>query len=106
MGQVNNALQSAKFPYSQAVTKLEEAKCVRRFLCEVATGKLKAPEFRPSLQALYTNQVNNALQSAKFPYSQAVKDGARHGNVLKCQSAYSCPKTGAEIYTALALAGA
>ena len=30
--------------------QLEDAKCVRRFLCEIATGNLKAPQFNPTLQ--------------------------------------------------------
>jgi hypothetical protein len=90
----------------QAVSKLEEAKCVRRFLCEVSTGKLDARDYLDTVKPLLAQSLESVLDSAKFPYSEAVKSGARHNSLEKCQFKYSCPKTGAEIYQALALYGA
>merc|ERR1739838_629984 len=90
----------------QAVSKLEEAKCVRRFLCEVATGHLNAPEYLSTVKPLLSESLETIIDSSKFPYSEAVKSGARHNSVEKCQFKYSCPKSGAEIYKALALYGA
>merc|ERR1711892_251076 len=90
----------------QAVSKLEEAKCVRRFLCEVATGHLNAPDYLSTVKPLLSESLETILDSSKFPYSEAVKSGARHNSVEKCQFKYSCPKSGAEIYKALALYGA
>ena len=90
----------------QAVTKLEEAKCVRRFLCEVATGHLNAPEYLSTVKPLMSESLESIVDSSKFPYSAAVKSGARHNSIEKCQFKFSCPKSGAEIYEALALYGA
>ena len=90
----------------QAVSKLEEGKCVRRFLCEVSTGHLNAPDYLATVKPLLSESLEAILDSAKFPYSEAVKSGARHNSVEKCQFKYSCPKSGAEIYEALALYGA
>merc|ERR1711874_870846 len=86
--------------------KQEEAKCVRRFLCEVSTGKLDARDYLDTVKPLLAQSLESVLDSAKFPYSEAVKSGARHNSLEKCQFKYSCPKTGAEIYQALALYGA
>merc|ERR1711970_1440730 len=90
----------------QAVSKLEEAKCVRRFLCEVATGQLNAPDYLATVKPLLSESLEAIVDSSKFPYSEAVKSGARHSSIEKCQFKYSCPKTGAQIYEALALYGA
>merc|ERR1739848_858312 len=35
-----------------SILKLEEEKCVRRFVCEVATGHLNAPEYNSVISAL------------------------------------------------------
>merc|ERR1739838_530592 len=90
----------------QAVSKLEEAKCVRRFLCEVATGHLNAPDYLSSVKPLLSESLEAIIDSSKFPYSEAVKSGARHNSIEKCQFKFSCPGSGAEIYEALALYGA
>lgn len=89
-----------------SVLKLEEAKCVRRFLCEVATGQLTAPEYLGTVEPLLAQPLDQQVDSVKFIYSEAVKSGARHQNIEKCQAKFSCPKTGAEIYTAMAAYGA
>ena len=104
-GDVENNLVKQEILF-QAVAKLEEGKCVRRFLCEVSTGHLSAPDYLATVKPLLAESLENILDSAKFPYSEAVKSGARHNSIEKCQFKYSCPKTGAEIYQALALYGA
>merc|ERR1711937_455455 len=104
-GVVENNLVKQEILF-QAVAKLEEGKCVRRFLCEVSTGHLSAPDYLATVKPVLAESLENILESAKFPYSEAVKSGARHNSIEKCQFKYSCPKTGAEIYQALALYGA
>jgi len=88
-----------------SILKLEEDKCVRRFVCEVATGKLQAPEYLPAIKALQSANLELEVDSPKFVYSEAVKSGSKHTSVQKCQEKYSCPKTGAEIYSAMANIG-
>jgi len=88
-----------------SILKLEEEKCVRRFVCEVATGHLEAPEYQPAIKALLEANLENEVDSPKFVYSEAVKSGARHTSVETCQAKYSCPKSGAEIYSAMASLG-
>merc|ERR1712128_116530 len=104
-GEVENNLINQEILF-QAVSKLEEGKCVRRFLCEVSTGHLNAPDYLATVKPLMSETLEAIIDSAKFPYSAAAKSGARHNSIEKCQFKYSCPKTGAEIYQALALYGA
>jgi len=89
-----------------SILKLEEEKCVRRFVCEVATGHLNAPEYNSVISALLEANLELEVDSPKFVYSEAVKSGSRHQSVEQCQLKYSCPKTGSDIYTAMKQIGA
>ena len=42
---------------------MEEEKCVRRFVCEVATGHLEAPEYQPAIQALLQANLENEVKT-------------------------------------------
>merc|ERR1711892_1024882 len=48
----------------QSVAKLEEAKCVRRFLCEVATGHLNAPDSLSTVKPLLSESLETILDSS------------------------------------------
>ena len=50
---------------------------MRRFLCEVATGQLDAPEYLDTVNPLLEDSLDSQVDTAKFIYSEAVKTGAR-----------------------------
>merc|ERR1712045_499322 len=90
----------------QEVSQLEDHQCVRRFLCEVASGELEAPEYLKSVKALQAENLNALVGSAELPYSEAVKYGAKVKSVKECQAKYECGQTGLEILLASGLQGA
>jgi len=79
---------------------------VRRFLCEVATGQLSAPEYLQQVESMKSENLETLLGSPELPYTESVKYGSLVKSVAKCQSKYFCPKTGKEILLASALRGA
>merc|ERR1711990_679254 len=84
----------------QEVSQLEDHQCVRRFLCEVASGELEAPEYLKSVKALQAENLNALVGSAELPYSEAVKYGAKVKSVKECQAKYECGQTGLELLLA------
>merc|ERR1719436_273916 len=101
--EVNSIRQEFLF---QQVEKLEQSKCVQRFLCEVATTKLTAPDFVPAVKLLVAEDLEQLVESSELNYSVAVKSGANSQSIEKCQAKFSCPRTGGETQQALALYGA
>merc|ERR1719150_3185529 len=90
----------------QEVSQLEDQQCVRRFLCEVASGELSAPEYLSTVKSLQTENLNALVGTAELPYSEAVKYGAKVKTIKNCQAKYVCPQTGMEILLAAGLQGA
>merc|ERR1711973_847662 len=90
----------------QEVSQLEDQQCIRRFLCEVASGELEAPEYLKSVKALQAENLNALVGSAELPYSESVKYGAKVKSVKECQAKYECGQTGLELLLASALQGA
>merc|ERR1719219_3106632 len=90
----------------QEVSQLEDQQCVRRFLCEVASGELSAPEYLSTVKSLQTENLNALVGTAELPYSEAVKYGAKVKSIKQCQTKYSCSKTGLEMLLAAGLQGA
>merc|ERR1719333_250158 len=78
----------------QEVSQLEDQQCIRRFLCEVASGELSAPEYLSTVKSLQTENLNALVGTAELPYSEAVKYGAKVKSIKQCQTKYSCSKTG------------
>merc|ERR1712045_933425 len=90
----------------QEVSQLEDQQCVRRFLCEIASGELSAPDYLQAVKHLQTENLNALVGSAELPYSEAVKYGAQVKSGKQCQAKYQCPQTGLEILLATGLRGA
>jgi len=90
----------------EKVAELEQEKCVRRFLCEVASGQLQAPEYLQSVESMKAENLEALVGSAELPYTESVKYGAKTKSVAKCQNKYVCEKTGKEILLVLGLYGA
>ena len=84
----------------------DNQKCVRRFICEVATGILPANDYATIIKDLLTANLDVIVDSTKEPYSRAAKRGATHKTIEKCQADYVCDSTGQEIYNNLNLIGA
>merc|ERR1719195_1822456 len=90
----------------QEVSQLEDQQCVRRFLCEVASGELSPPAYLSTVKSLQTENLNALVGTAELPYSEAVKYGAKVKSIKQCQTKYSCSKTGLEMLLAAGLQGA
>ena len=84
--EVNSIRQEFLF---QQVEKLEQSKCVQRFLCEVATTKLTAPDFVPAVKLLVAEDLEQLVESSELNYSVAVKSGANSQSIEKCQVTHS-----------------
>merc|ERR1712066_1187936 len=74
----------------QNVSQLEDQQCVRRFLCEVASGELSAPDYLSTVESLKTENLNALVGSAELPYSEAVKYGAKVKTIKQCEAKYLC----------------
>merc|ERR1711997_1259835 len=88
------------------VSKLEDQQCVRRFLCDVATGELSAPDYLSTVKSLQAENLNLLIGSAELPYSEAVKYGAKVKSMKQCEAKYVCGQTGQQILLAAGLQGA
>merc|ERR1711997_590461 len=53
----------------QDVSKLEDQQCMRRFLCDVASGELSAPDYLSTVKSLKAENLNLLIGSAELPYS-------------------------------------
>merc|ERR1712157_542932 len=90
----------------QDVSKLEDQQCVRRFLCDVASGELTAPEYLSTVETLKAENLNLLIGSAELPYAEAVKYGAKVKSLKQCESKYVCAQSGQQILLAAGLQGA
>merc|ERR1719223_429922 len=93
-------------PLFETISQLEYEKCARRFLCEVASGELEAPEYLQSVEILKSESLEALVGSAELPYSASAKYGAKAKSIAKCQNKFTCPKSGQEILLLLGLQGA
>merc|ERR1712110_529533 len=62
-------------PLFETISQLEYEKCARRFLCEVASGQLEAPEYLQSVQVLKSESLEALVGSPELPYSASAKYG-------------------------------
>merc|ERR1719507_261004 len=90
----------------QDVSKLEDLQCVRRFLCDVASGELSAPDYLSTVESLKAENLNLLIGSAELPYSEAVKYGSKVKSLKQCEAKYLCAQTGQQILLAAGLQGA
>merc|ERR1711913_128662 len=90
----------------QDVSKLEDQQCVRRFLCDVASGELSAPDYLSTVQSLKAENLNLLIGSAELPYSEAVKYGSKVKSLKQCEAKYLCQQTSQQILLAAGLQGA
>merc|ERR1712203_306873 len=88
------------------VSNLEDLQCVRRFLCDVASGELSAPDYLSTVKSLQAENLNLLIGSAELPYSEAVKYGAKVKSMKQCEAKYVCGQTGQQILLAAGLQGA
>merc|ERR1712024_243021 len=79
------------------VSNLEDLQCVRRFLCDVATGELSAPDYLSTVKSLQAENLNLLIGSAELPYSEAVKYGAKVKSMKQCEAKYVCGQTGQQL---------
>merc|ERR1712226_146087 len=90
----------------QDVSKLEDLQCVRRFLCDVASGELSAPDYLSTVESLKAENLNLLIGSAELPYSEAVKYGSKVKSLKQCVAKYVCAQSGQQILLAAGLQGA
>lgn len=103
---LHQQIQVPQVPLFETISQLEYEKCARRFLCEVASGQLEAPEYLQSVQVLKSESLEALVGSPELPYSASAKYGAKAKSIAKCQNKFTCPKTGQEILVLLGLQGA
>merc|ERR1712166_1106283 len=65
------------------ISQLEPAQCIRRLICDVASGVLPASE--------------SDVASHSFDYLVAVENGKNFGSVEKCELRYSCPLSAGQL---------
>merc|ERR1712083_624631 len=86
-----------------AVRKMEDnQKCVQRFICEAATGKLVTQDFSSVIKNLVSSSVEESISPKKI-YARAAKRGAGHRKIEKCQADFICNFTGEQLYKQLNL---
>merc|ERR1712223_209950 len=75
------------------VSQLEPAQCIRRLICDVASGKLPADDSDEVILAPFkdTSLADGDVASHSFDYLVAVENGKNFGSVEKCELRYSCP---------------
>lgn len=80
------------------ISQLEPAQCMRRLICDVATGKLPASDSDEVILAPFKGSVAEAdAASQQFDYLVAAENGRNFGSVEKCELRYSCPLNAAQL---------
>ena len=74
------------------VSQVEPAQCIRRLICDVASGQLPAEEADEVILAPFQASVADAdVSSQSFDYLVAAQNGRTFGSLEKCELRYSCP---------------
>lgn len=102
----SNIIEDIDATVWKSVAKEEDSACLRRFICEVATGGLEAPEYIEMVKSLLAIETSQESDKPKIPFVEAAQSGATHHNVAKCQEKFDCKATGAQMYSLYALVGA
>merc|ERR1712210_154570 len=79
-------------PLFETISQLKYEKCARRFLYEVASGQLEAPEYLQSVEVLKSESLEALIGSPELPYSASAKYGAKAKSIAKCQNKFTCPR--------------
>jgi len=73
----------------------DPAHCFRRYVCDLATGKLNEKPSHTSINNLFLKF--DQSKSAKFEYEVASKFGQMFKNLKQCEEIYDCPLTGQQL---------
>merc|ERR1712238_594684 len=81
------------------ISQLEPAQCIRRLICDVASGSLPADESDEVILAPFagTSLADADVASHSFDYLVAVENGKNFGSVEKCELRYSCPLSAGQL---------
>merc|ERR1739844_612050 len=81
------------------ISQLEPAQCIRRLICDVASGALPADESDEVILAPFagTSLADADVASHSFDYLVAVENGKNFGSVEKCELRYSCPLSAGQL---------
>merc|ERR1712008_445546 len=81
------------------ISQLEPAQCIRRLICDVASGVLPADESDEVILAPFvgTSLADADVASHSFDYLVAVENGKNFGSVEKCELRYSCPLSAGQL---------
>merc|ERR1712061_878276 len=81
------------------ISQLEPAQCIRRLICDVASGKLPADDSDEVILAPFkdTSLADGDVASHSFDYLVAVENGKNFGSVEKCELRYSCPLSAGQL---------
>ena len=90
----DNEIDEVEFLFRQ-FEKDDPAHCFRRYVCDLATGKLNEKPSHTSINKLVQKVVQS--KSATFEYGVAYKFGKSFKNLKQCEEIYDCPLTGQQL---------
>ena len=70
--------------------------CIRRLMCDLATGEMEDSENKIML-SLFKDGEEVSKKSAKFAFAQAVKLGRDAKKIEQCEMVFRCPINGAAL---------
>ena len=73
----------------------DPAHCFRRYVCDLATGKLHEMSSHDAINNLFLHF--DQSKSAKFEYDVAFKFGHLVKDIKQCEEMYDCPLTGQQL---------
>jgi len=79
----------------QQYEKEDPAHCFRRYVCDLATGKLNEETSHAAINNLFLHF--DQSKSAKFEYDVAFKFGHLVKDIKQCEEMYDCPLTGQQL---------
>merc|ERR1712029_1253916 len=81
------------------ISQLEPAQCIRRLICDVATGALPAAESDEVILAPFkgTSLADADVSAHSFDYLVAQENGKNFKSVEKCELRYSCPLSAGQL---------
>lgn len=91
---LDNEINEAEMLFRQ-FEKDDPAHCFRRYVCDLATGKLNEKPSHTSINNLFLKF--DQSKSAIFEYEVASKIGHKLKSLKECEEIYDCPLTGQQL---------
>ena len=73
----------------------DPAHCFRRYICDLATGKLNEKASHQTISNLFVDL--DQSKSVTYEYEVAFKFGQKLNSIKECEAIYDCPLSGAQL---------